>query len=158
MTELKRDKTMVLPVVAWLAEDGRVATDETKRTAMTRHSREMFLIPLCRVQDAIASINTCEVTAGWAPAMLQDDSRGLSKWLSDKPNALQHVKAAQAAHSPPIQVGVIVDFEGEKFRVVCKGDIQDTFDLHVHPQTRSGDQWRNVPPSKLKLVTPQEKS
>lgn len=53
----------------------------------------------------------------------------------------------------PVAVGIgsIVRFGGETFKVVCNGDIPGTFDLHVHPRGRGGDQWRNVPASRLIL-------
>lgn len=37
--------------VAWMTEDGRVATDETKRTAMASSSRPVFHIPLAIIPE-----------------------------------------------------------------------------------------------------------
>ncbi|MPS76544.1 MAG: hypothetical protein E2591_00545 [Achromobacter sp.] len=44
------------PVVAWMTEDGRVATDETKRTGMASTSRVNFNIPLVRAALASAPV------------------------------------------------------------------------------------------------------
>jgi len=55
----------------------------------------------------------------------------------------------EAQSVEPVKVGDIVEFAGESFQAVCRGDTPGTFDLHVHPKTRSGDQWRNVPASKI---------
>lgn len=33
---------------------------------------------------------------GWAPGMLQDDCRGLSRWLSNRPGARRQVREACA--------------------------------------------------------------
>jgi hypothetical protein len=37
--------------VAWMTEDGRVSTAETKRTAMPRASQEFFCIPLALIPE-----------------------------------------------------------------------------------------------------------
>jgi hypothetical protein len=34
---------------------------------------------------------------GWAPGMLQDDSRELSRWLANQPHARRHVRESCAA-------------------------------------------------------------
>jgi hypothetical protein len=41
-----RSATPMPEPVAWMTEDGRVASDETKRTAMARVSKAVFCIPL----------------------------------------------------------------------------------------------------------------
>jgi len=73
--------------------------------------------------------------------------------LSTASMALRKCPATQpptpqdAAPAAALGIGSIVRFEGETFKVVCNGDIPGTFDLHVHPRGRPGDQWRNVPAS-----------
>ena len=63
--------------------------------------------------------------------------------------------AAQAQPATPVEIGQLVTYKGETFTVVCRGDMTNTFDLHVFPRLRSGDQWRNVPETGLtKYVQP----
>jgi hypothetical protein len=61
--------------VAWMTDDGRVATDETKRTAMPTASREAFHIPL--YAHPAASIPVAIVKAdhdGTKHAILRDET------------------------------------------------------------------------------------
>ena len=63
--------------------------------------------------------------------------------------------AAQAQPAASVEIGQLVTYEGETFTVVCRGDMTNTFDLHVFPRSRSGDQWRNVQETGLtKYVQP----
>ena len=41
-----------MKIVAWMTDDGRVATDDTKQTAMPNASKEVFHIPLVRMDEA----------------------------------------------------------------------------------------------------------
>lgn len=56
---------------------------------------------------------------------------------------------APQAPPAPVEIGELITFKGEIFRVACKGELPNTFDLHVFPRSRSGDQWRNVPATAL---------
>jgi hypothetical protein len=40
---------------------------------------------------------------GWPPGLLQDDCRGLSKWLASRPDARRRVREAVAALEQPEQ-------------------------------------------------------
>ena len=49
------------------------------------------------------------IITGHPPGMLQDDSKGLSKWLSEKPDALQHVKGQSVQPAPAARVPMTED-------------------------------------------------
>lgn len=66
--------------------------------------------------------------------------------------AVLHAALASAVMEqaqPVVKIGTIVRYLGDTFKVICHGDTPLTFDLHVHPLKRAGDQWRNVPSEAL---------
>jgi hypothetical protein len=78
-----------------------------------------------------------------------------NRWLIEGPFKSLRVAIdediAQAVQPAPIKIGDIVEFKGEVFKAVCNGDMPGTFDLHVWPHHRRGDQWKNAPIDQLKL-------
>lgn len=57
---------------------------------------EMSVLIVRETELQLAAIAQPAEPTGWPPGMLQDDSKGLSKWLSNTPNAKQDSRAAIA--------------------------------------------------------------
>lgn len=67
-------------------------------------------VDVCLLDDGETSMNEDEKPTttennggktGWPPGLLQDDSKGLSKWFSNKPDAKRRVREALAATRTP---------------------------------------------------------
>ena len=110
-------------VVAWMTEDGRVASDETKRTAMAKQSAVNFNIPLCRADvpaqasetgtDALRiaiekRIAECEVKVAAVAPDWDEEAAGFD-WLARELRAIASHPSAQA--SAPAAVPRWTSFE-----------------------------------------------
>lgn len=69
--------------VAWMTEDGRVATDETKRTGMASSSKVNFCIPLAAIPENNQPIE-CGACAGMG-RVVRDPNIGTDQecWVCD---------------------------------------------------------------------------
>ena len=65
---------------------------------------------------------------GWPPGLLQDDCRGLSKWLASRPDARRRVREAVAALEQPEQCSC-----GDRLKDQCPGEWEPGCDLGNNP-------------------------
>lgn len=69
--------------------------EHQKNVAMRARLDEMPVAQASRITELLATANAeADAIAGCPPSLLQDDSRGLSKWLSRTPNAKQDARDA----------------------------------------------------------------
>ena len=77
--------------------------DETLKLAL-EHIEGNYTVSaedaIAALREALAAPTTTTETnggkTGWPPGLLQDDSKGLSKWLSNQPDAKRRVREALA--------------------------------------------------------------
>ena len=76
---------------------------------------------------------------GWPPGLLQDDCKGLSKWLSNKPDAKRRVREAQNMAEQPAYRAVKTVHEGKPVYVAEQPAQQEPLtDIY-----RSFEQWKS---------------
>jgi hypothetical protein len=84
---------------------------------------------------------------GWPPGLLQDDCRGLSKWLASQPDARRRVREAVAALEQTEQEPLAIATVNESLGVVFKFSRSHTLlpgqmlYVYTHPPRR---EWRNL--------------
>jgi len=98
-----------LPVVAWITDDGRVATAQTK-LVMGRPSKESFNDPLCKVSDALTYASQTLASRDGEIARLREALNALvdrnftffsgTMVGADKAIRQKEVQAARAALAP----------------------------------------------------------
>lgn len=97
-----------LPVVAWMTDDGRVSSDETKQ-CMPRASKVNFNEPLVKLSDARAAIQQAagavpEVPFAWYSAKVDDvitDAKKQGRLLVQPWDAKHYDKPLYAASTAP---------------------------------------------------------
>jgi hypothetical protein len=84
---------------------------------------------------------------GWPPGLLQDDCRGLSKWLASQPDARRRVREAVAALEQTEQEPLAIATVNESLGVVFKFSRSHTLlpgqmlYVYTHPPRR---EWRGL--------------
>ena len=72
----------------------------------TREAVTLAHVPVLQLEEALrAALEQPDQggKTGWPPGLLQDDCRGLSKWLASQPDARRRVREAVAALEQPEQ-------------------------------------------------------
>lgn len=74
----------------------------------------------CRCAAECAELGCRDIRGGktgWPPGLLQDDSRGLSRWFASKPDAMRHAREAGAAAAQERAARGLVERDGDLWGV-----------------------------------------
>ena len=85
---------------------------------------------------------------GWPPGLLQDDSKGLSKWLSNQPDAKRRVREALAEQPAQQEPVAVWELQEDGWDTICDGDWLQTLPV--------GTKLYTTPPAQRKPLTDEQ--